>query len=83
MRSLSLLSLVVVLLIVGLLIKKQFSPEPSLTSAASAASDAVVVPDVSSPQQARHVPQQVQNDVNQMMHNRSEQLEQELDKTQP
>ncbi len=80
MRSLSLLSLVVVLLIVGLLVKKQVSPGPSPASPASAASDAVVVPDVSSPQQARQVPHQVQNDVNQMMHNRSEQLEQELDK---
>lgn len=83
MRSLSLLSLVVVLLIVAVLVKKQLGAVHSTAPAASAASDAVLVPNVSTPQQARQVPQQVKTDVNSMMQNRSGQLDQELENKQP
>lgn len=83
MRSLSLLSLVVVLLIVAVLVKKQLGAVQAVAPAASVSSDAVVVPNVSTPQQARQLPQQVQTDVNNMMQNRSGQLDQELENKQP
>lgn len=83
MRSLSLLSLVVVLLIVAVLVKKQWGAVSSTSPATSAASDAVIVPNVSTPQQARQVPKRVQTDVNNMMQNRSEQLDREMENKQP
>lgn len=83
MRSLSLLSLVVVLLVVAVLVKKQLGAVQATAPAASAASDGVTVPPVSSPQQALQVPQQVQRDVNGLMQERSGQLDQELDSKRP
>lgn len=76
MRSLSLLSLVVVLLVVAVLVKKQLGVVQAPTSAASTASDVAVRPNLSTPQQ-------VQTDVNNMMQNRSGQLDQELGNKQP
>jgi hypothetical protein len=83
MRIFSLLSLVVVLLIVVVVAKKQLGVVHSTAPAASAASDVVTTPNVSTPQQARQLPQQVQTDVNTMMQNRSGQLDQELEGKQP
>jgi outer membrane receptor protein involved in Fe transport len=83
MRSLSLLSLVVVLLIVAVLVKKQLGTVQPVAPAAPVASDTLAVPNVSTPQQARQLPQQVQTDVNSMMQNRSGQLDQELENKQP
>ena len=83
MRSLSLLSLVVVLLIVAVLVKKQLGAVQAVAPAASVGSDTVAVPSVSTPQQARQLPQQMQTDVTSMMQNRSDQLDQELERKQP
>ena len=79
MRILSLVSLVVVLLIVAVLAKKQMGVTQAVAPAASAASGELTAPTVNNPQQARQVQQQVQTDINNMMQNRAGQLEQELE----
>ena len=83
MRIFSLLSLVVVLLIVAVVAKKQLGITLATAPAASAASGEVSAPVANNPQQARQLTQQVQQDVNSMMQGRGGQLDQDLDKTQP
>ena len=83
MRIFSLLSLVVVLLIVAVVAKKQLGVTQETAPAASAASGEVSAPVATNPQQARQLTQQVQQDVNSMMQGRGGQLDQDLDKTQP
>ena len=83
MRIFSLLSLVVVLLIVAVVAKKQLGITQAPAPAASAASGEVSAPVANNPQQARQLTQQVQQDVNSMMQGRGGQLDQDLDKTQP
>ncbi len=79
MRILSLVSLVVVLLIVAVLAKKQMGVPQAVAPSASAAGGELAAPVVNNPQQARQVQQQVQTDINNMMQNRAGQLEQELE----
>ena len=83
MRIFSLLSLVVVLLIVAVVAKKQLGITQATAPAASAANGEVSAPVANNPQQARQLTQQVQQDVNSMMQGRGGQLDQDLDKTQP
>ena len=83
MRIFSLLSLVVVLLIVAVVAKKQLGITQATAPAASAVSGEASLPVANNPQQARQLTQQVQKDVNSMMQSRGGQLEQDLDKTQP
>lgn len=83
MRIFSLLSLVVVLLIVAVVAKKQLGITQATAPAASAASGEVSAPVANNPQQARQLTQQVQQDVNSMMQGRGGQLDQDLDKTEP
>ncbi len=83
MRIFSLLSLVVVLLIVAVVAKKQLGITQATAPAASAASGEVSAPVANNPQQARQLTQQVQQDVNSMMQGRGGQLDQDLDKTPP
>lgn len=83
MRVFSLLSLVVVLLIVAVVAKKQLGVTHATAPAASAVNGEASVPTVNSPQQARQLTQQVQRDVNNVMQNRSGQLDQDLDNKQP
>jgi hypothetical protein len=83
MRVFSLLSLVVVLLIVAVVAKKQLGITQATAPAASAASGEVSAPVANNPQQAHQLTQQVQQDVNSMMQGRGGQLDQDLDKTQP
>ena len=63
MRIFSLLSLVVVLLIVAVVAKKQLGITQATAPAASAASGEVSAPVANNPQQARQLTQQVQQDV--------------------
>ena len=63
MRIFSLLSLVVVLLIVAVVAKKQLGITQATAPAASAASGEVSAPVATNPQQARQLTQQVQQDV--------------------
>ena len=83
MRIFSLLSLVVVLLIVAVVAKKQLGITQATAPAASAVSGEASLTVANNPQQARQLTQQVQKDVNSMMQSRGGQLEQDLDKTQP
>ena len=83
MRIFSLLSLVVALLIVAVLAKKQLGITKATAPAASAVSGEASAPVVNNPQQARQLTQQVQQDINSMMEGRGGQLDQELDKQQP
>ena len=83
MRIFSLLSLVVVLLIVAVVAKKQLGITQATAPAASAASGEVSAPVATNPQQARQLTQQVQQDVNQLMQSRGGQLDQDLDNKQP
>lgn len=83
MRIFSLLSLVVVLLIVAVVAKKQLGITQATVPAASAVSGEVSAPVANNPQQARQLTQQVQQDVNQLMQSRGGQLDQDLDNKQP
>ncbi len=76
MRILSLVAVMVALLLVALLSKRQLdtvqAPRPA--QAASA---------VHTPAQARQVSQQVQDDINRISQERSKQLEQNLERSEP
>lgn len=81
MKALGLLSLLLALLIVALLAKKQLSSTHQLApgSAASAASSAGVdVPQIGNADDARRVQQRVQDDMNRLMQDRASDVERSL-----
>lgn len=83
MRILSLMSLVLVLLIVAILAKKQLGVTQADAPAASASSGELAAPAVNNAQQAKQVVQQIQLDTNSLMQDRARQLDQDLENKQP
>lgn len=82
MRTLSLLSLIVALLIVAVLAKKQLGVTHQAAPVASVGPNGDM-PHVDNVQQARPLQQQVQRDVNDMMQNRASQVERGQQAEQP
>lgn len=84
-RAFGFIGLLIALLIVGVLLKNQLSAQHRIKPAQAASSPeaGVSVPDVDTPAQGRQVQQQIQDDVNKAMQDRSKQLDQDMERSAP
>ena len=85
LRVLGLLLVLIALLIVGVLSKKQITAVHGASGAASVAAEGgqVLTPEVNTPEQGRQLQKQIQDDLNRMSQDRSKQIDQGVDGNKP